>query len=82
MKPTTDKNSVMYYLPIIIAICSIAVAWGIYSTKITDAESQIVEIKQSQAQNDASVALQLTSLQVDVSSIKTSVDFIKNQYQK
>ena len=65
------------YLPLAIAIIGAAVTWGVFTTRLADAEEKIAAIQVKQTKLDDT----LTDLRVSVGSIEKMVSFIEKQFK-
>lgn len=64
-------------VPIGLGLLGVAVLWGAFSTRLTQAESNISALEATEQQT----ATALNAIQVQVGEINTSVTFIEKQYQ-
>lgn len=61
--------------PVVIAFATIFITWGVFTSKVSSIESQIVILKVQNDKNTDSV----TDVKVSLGEIKTSLEFIKEK---
>lgn len=77
MTKEQGKTLLESYMPLGLAVITAAVAWGMFTQKLDAEDGRINDIQVQYTSMQAAVI----QTQIDVSSIKTSVEFIKNKYQ-
>lgn len=68
-------DSVMKYWPIILCFLGLAVTWGTFLARFSSAEADISKLETRVSETDTT----LTTIRVDISEIKTSLNFIKEK---
>ncbi len=78
MSEAKKEAIITTYLPLIIAIITVSVGWGVLTTRLAANEVATADLKKQFSEFNTAIVQQ----SVDIGQIKTSLGFIEKYYKK
>lgn len=75
------SNILQGWVPIVGAIVSFAVIWGIQTTRISADEDNIRTLQVNQQQYEQQTSQDISAMKVNIATITEDVNFIRNKVQ-